>query len=282
MAAVWASINNEIVKLQDARLHISDLSIQRGYGVFDFLKTTNHIPLYLEDHLARFYYSAQKMRLSVNLLPNELKSTLYTLIKKNDLAASGIRITLTGGYSPDGYQLAPPNLIITQQPLTSIVSPKEIALITYPYQRDLYDVKTINYTMGIWLQPLIKEKGADDVLFYSNDAVSECPRANFFIVDKDNNLITPTHNILKGVTRKKILEVARPFYPVKEGNITLTDIRNAKEAFITSTTKQIVSVKKIDGIPVGNGTNPVSQHLYVLLQKAQAEFLSQYASQLKW
>ena len=164
----WVFLNNEFIEEEQAALHVSDLAIQRGYGIFDFFKVVDNIPLFLDDHLERFYYSVQKMRLTINQQPGELKDIIYTLIKKNNIPHAGIRITVTGGYSLDGYQLTNPNLIISQQPvqIASIQAQKGIKLITYEYQRDLPDVKTINYAMAIWLQPFIKERGADDVFYF--------------------------------------------------------------------------------------------------------------------
>lgn len=271
MSAPFIFINNEFVKEKDATLHISDLTIQRGYGIFDFLKTIEGAPVFMEDHLDRFYNSARNMRLAVPLTKNHLKEVIFELIRLNNMPTSGIRFTLTGGYSEDGYQLATPNLIITQQPLklTTPLNQKGYRLITYNHQREMPDVKTINYTMGIWLQHLIKEKRADDVLYCKNGLVTECPRANFFIVTQHHTLVTPANNILKGVIRKKVIELAKPHFKLEERDITLTEVQAAREAFITSTTKQILPVVQIDHFIIGNTTaNVVTRQLQELLAAA--------------
>ena len=58
-------LNDKFVENDKAFLHVSDLSIQRGYGVFDFFRTVNGIPLFLDDHLDRFYASAAAMYLPI-------------------------------------------------------------------------------------------------------------------------------------------------------------------------------------------------------------------------
>jgi D-alanine transaminase/branched-chain amino acid aminotransferase len=131
---------------------------------------------------------------------------------------------------------------------------KGMRLVTYPHMRQMPDVKTIDYLMAIWLQPFIREKNADDVLYHRDGLVSECPRSNFFIVTKDDELITPANNILKGVIRGKLLQLAGGSYTTIERPVALEDIRGAREAFITSTTKHIVPVLQIDGRPMGDGS----------------------------
>lgn len=245
----WAFINNDFIKEEDARVHFRDLSIQRGYGVFDFFKVVNSVPVFLEEHLNRFYFSAEEMRLTVGYSKDELIKILDLLIKKNSVATTGVRITLTGGYSADGYQLSNPNLIIALSPLplpSSQQFEKGIKLVTYQHQRQLPHVKSIDYLMAIWLQPFIRQNNADDVLYHKNGIVSECPRSNFFLVTKEQTLVTPSENILKGVMRSKIIEVARSKFRVEERDVSVDEIKTAKEAFITSTTKTVLPVNQID------------------------------------
>jgi len=277
----WIYLNNQFLPEEKACLHVSDLSIQRGYGIFDFFKIIDNKPAFLEDHLNRFYQSAKQMQLPVLKKREELVSIIYTLVEKNDLSHSGIRITLTGGYSSDNYTLAEPNLILSQHlfPFTTKeIFEKGIKLITYTHQRQLPQVKSIDYAMAIWLQSLIKEKGADDVLYHTNEVITECPRANFFIVTKDGKLITPVNNILKGITRMKVLELAAGNHKVEEQPITIDYIKNAREAFITSSTKRVLPVWQIDDCIIGEkGINPVSSHLYKQLLNLEKNHLLQIA-----
>jgi Branched-chain amino acid aminotransferase/4-amino-4-deoxychorismate lyase len=228
---------------------------KEGYGIFDFFRVRDNVLLYVEDHLDRFIQSASIMHLTSPYSKEKLLSILHELLKKNNLPNAGIRMILTGGYSPDAYEPVAPNLIIMQGPLAiqDALIPKSVSIITHEFVRDIPEAKTINYTMGIWLQKKIKELQADDVLYHQKGVVTEFPRCNFFIVTKDNVIITPEKNALKGVTRKKILSLASQGYQIKEAPVTLDDINNTKEAFLTSSTKRIQSVVKIDGQRVGNG-----------------------------
>jgi D-alanine transaminase/branched-chain amino acid aminotransferase len=264
-----AFINDGFVPEEKVLLHISDLAIQRGYGVFDFFKVVNSVPLFLQEHLDRFYFSAEQMRLNVTYSQDELKKIVFELIEKNNSVNTGVRITLTGGYSPDGYQVFKPNLVIA---LRSFTPPTEdqfqngIKLITYQHQRQLPHVKTIDYLMAIWLQPFIKENSADDVLYHQNGWVSECPRSNFFIVTHENKIITPSKNILKGVMRSKLIEVAKTSFEIEERALSVDEIRSAKEAFISSTTKMLIPVHQIDEHTFSRDHSITTQVFQSLLQ----------------
>ena len=250
-----AFINDRFMKLEDAHLHISDLSIQRGYAAFDFLRTQDFKPLFIDDYLDRFFRSIELLQLNTEFNKQQVKKIIHQLIEKNNLPVSGIRMMMTGGYSPGGYEPATPNLVITQQPLQ--VPPtddlKGIKVITYEYQRDLPEIKSINYLMGVWLQQKVKEKNAFDVLYYKNNLVTEFPRSNIFIVSKQGELITNEKNILEGITRKKVLELAADKFPVRIKDITLDEIKNAAEVFMTSTTKRILPVIQVDETLINQG-----------------------------
>ena len=253
---MYTYLQNKIVPAEKAFLHVRDLSIQRGYGVFDFFKIKDGHPFFLNDYLERFYNSAKIMHLTVPHSPEELESIIYQLIQKNNIEESGIKIILTGGYSEDGYQPAEPNLILTQHPLTLPAKEqieKGVKIIAHDYVRDLPAAKTINYSMGIWLINQVKIQQAYDVLYHQNKIVSEFPRCNFFIVKKDNTVVTPVDRVLRGITRKNILKLAAHRYKAEEGIITLDDIREAKEAFLTSTTKRIVPIVQINNTLINDG-----------------------------
>lgn len=263
MSERYISVNGEIMQANSLCIPASDLAIQRGYGIFDFLVTINGKPIFFEDHINRFYLSAEAMHLPVLLNKLSLIEAIEQLMQENSILNSGIRITLTGGDSPDGYSIGNPNLIISQSPFNF---PKQVfenglKLITHEHQRQLPTIKTIDYLKAIYLQPTIKAAGADDVLYFFNGKVTECPRANFFIVTKLNEVLTPKDNILHGVTRKHILNLKG--YTIKEANISLEMLASAREAFISSSTKNILPVTTINRNAIGDGKpGPITRNLY--------------------
>jgi Branched-chain amino acid aminotransferase/4-amino-4-deoxychorismate lyase len=244
----WTFFNDDFAESKKTALHYTDLAIQRAYGVFDFFKVIGGVEQSIDEHLNRFYNSASEMRLEIRFNRLELKDIIQKLILKNEFRYGGMKITLTGGYSEDGFEIAKPNLIIACVQLPDVLPDawkKGIELVTYQHQRQLPHIKTIDYIMPIWLRPVIQSKHADDVLYCSNNIVTECPRSNFYIVT-DNKLITPKENILKGITRKRILHAASRFLEVEEREVTLHDVYHASGALISSTSKIVLPVNRID------------------------------------
>ncbi|CAN5875918.1 branched-chain-amino-acid transaminase [soil metagenome] len=262
---LFAFVRQEVVPLEKAFLHVSDLAIQRGYGIFDFLKIQDGQPLFLESYLDRFHSSAELMQLSVPLGREELVGAVADLIHRNDLPLSGMKLILTGGYSENGYNLASPNLLLIQQPLslpTQAQTEQGIRVITQEYVREIPAAKTINYTMGIRLLQQIRERMAEDVLYHLGGEVSEFPRSNVFMVTEDGRVVTPKDNILRGITRKHVLELAGNRYQAEEGTVTLPDLLQAREVFLTSTTKRILPIVQVDDRVIGKGKpGPVAQAL---------------------
>ena len=250
-----AFINNQFIEEEKISLGITDLSIQRGYGVFDFFRAANNIPLFINDHLDRFFHSAAMLRLPVPHTKEEIKDIIAEMAEKNNTPNSSFRLVLTGGYSPDYYKLSSPNFIILQQPVH--LADKEdfdkgIKIILYEHMREFPQAKSINYLMGVYLQQELRQCQADDVLYYKDNNILEFPRSNVFAVTKDSTVITPADNVLHGITRMKVLQLAREKYKVEERAITVDELKNAAEVFLTNTTKRIIPVIEIDGKIVNN------------------------------
>jgi len=271
MRTRYISINHQLYAEGDAKISVSDLSIQRGFGIFDFLKTIHHEPIFLEDHFDRFYHSAKEMNIDVGVDRVELRKSIYALMEKNNLPNSGLKFILTGGFSEDGYTMTKPNLILTQVPfeIDKAAFEQGMKLVTYEHQRQLPTIKTIDYLQAIRLQSYIKENMAHDVLYHTNGSLRECPRANFFIV-KGHTILTPNTDILKGITRSKILGLNLEDYRFVAQEIKLTELATADEAFISSSTKNAFPVLAIDGKKIGDGlpgkvTRKINEELYRLI-----------------
>jgi branched-chain amino acid aminotransferase len=244
-------LDGQFLPVDELSIPPDDLGLQRGYGIFDFLRVMGKIPLYMEDHLDRFYRSAEKMHLNVPVDRSALRDIILRLAEANDLTVSGMRFLLTGGSAADGYTISAPRLMVMHQPLAAPPiewSGKGYVLCAHPFLRQMPDVKTIDYLMAIWLQPRLKSQGGDDILYHHDGLVTECPRANFFIVSHADTIVTPVRNMLHGVTRLQIINVARSIgLKVEERDLPLTEVMQAKEAFISSSTKRIIPVSRIDG-----------------------------------
>lgn len=273
----YYSINGELLPADEARLHVSDLGLLRGYGVFDYFRVLGFTPLFIEDYLARFERSARLLNLELPSGPTDLKRQIDALVRANEVPDARVQLLLTGGYAPDGFTPTEPNLLILERflkPLDPTLYQDGAKLIVYEYRRDIPAAKTTNYTVAIHLLPRQQQAGAVDVLYYRDGVVTETARSNVFIV-KDGTLLTPQQNILEGVTRKQILKLARKHYEVTEAELSLQDVLDAEEVFITSTLKGVLPIISVEGNIISSG-NPgeVARHLGELFEAHVEDYLS--------
>jgi D-alanine transaminase/branched-chain amino acid aminotransferase len=259
MQGLLCYVNGKIEKDSHASLPISDLGIQRGYGIFDFFRVRGKRGLFLDEHLDRLFHSAEIMRLDSIIKRDNLKDIIDELINRNSLDHSGMKILITAGDGSDGYTIHEPRLSIVQNillPPPDDLPIQGIRLACREYQRQLAEVKTTDYLMAIWLQPWMKEKKADDILYHQNGSVSECPRSNIFIITKDLKLVTPNSGMLAGITRKNIIKAAVKLnLPVEERTVNLNEVVEAAGAFICSTTKRMMPVCMVNDISISLATS---------------------------
>lgn len=244
--------DGKIIPTETASIHPTDLGLIRGYGIFDFFRTVNYQPLFLEHYLDRFIASAEKTYLPLAYSREELRQIIADVIEKNDLQQGGIRMVLSGGVSENHFSPATGKLFLFAE---SLMFPSEekyqngIKLLTLEHVRAIADIKTTNYTLPVWHSVNWKKLGAEDVLYHWNGLVSESSRSNFFMV-KDGVIHTPDQHILHGITRKHLIQVAGE---VVIRPISLEEVWEADEAFISSTTKVLLPVTQLDDRKIGNG-----------------------------
>jgi len=247
-------LNNRFLNFGEAVLHISDLGLQRGYSIFDyFLEMEGRIPFF-DDYLDRFYASADLLHMKVPLCRKDLKEKIGELLQQNKLGTSGIKLLLTGGYSEDLYSPSTPNFMILNLPVFHQPGDfgEGVKLILLDFQRHIPEVKTTFYLPSIVLFPELRETGAVEVLYHHNGLISETTRANIFLI-KNNSLITPFPGVLRGITRKHVLSVAKDLLAVEEREVRLEELRDSQEVFITGTSKHVAPVIEIEGKMIGNG-----------------------------
>lgn len=243
---------DQIAFSKNATIHPADIGLTRGYAIFDFFRTENYKPLFVSDYLNRFISSAEKTHLPLQYNKQELHTIINELIEKNDLKQGGFRMVLSGGLSDNHFSPAEGKLFIFCESLQLPAEEKYlngVKLIGEEYVRPLPSIKTTNYCQAVYSSLSWKEKQAEDVIYHYKGLISESSRSNIFLV-KDGILASPQSNILKGVTRKRILELV-PDTEIRD--ITWEETLQADEVFMSSTTKRLLPVTQIDDKKIGSG-----------------------------
>ena len=254
----YCYLDGKIKPLDEAKISVSDIGLLRGYGVYDGLAVMGGKVFRLADHWRRFTRGAEALNLKIPITEVALEKKIINLTEKSGLKdRANIRLILTGGETLEGieYDFNKPTFFITAGQWKSLPNEyyeKGIKLMTYDYQREMPEIKTINYITAVRLQTLKKKEEATEILYVHKGMVLEGATSNIILV-KDNTLITPVANVLEGVTRKVVEELISGDYKVEKRDIKEAELKSADEAFITSSFRDIVPVTKIDNFTVGNG-----------------------------
>jgi branched-chain amino acid aminotransferase len=248
-------VNGSYVKKENAYIHVNDIGLLRGYAVFDYLKTYHSKPFRLKDHLERLQNSAKYIGLKISKSNSGIAEICNTLLEKNGFAESNIRIVVTGGVGKDSKTKGESSLIITCEPrivMDASFYTDGIRIKTVTGKREISFSKTCNYISAINNLEIYRNEGFSEVLYVLGGKIFECTSSNIFII-KGNDLITPSEEILYGITRKVIFETAGRLFKIIERGVMLDEALKADEVFISSTEREIMPVIGIDDKIIGNG-----------------------------
>ncbi|MEM9954306.1 MAG: aminotransferase class IV [Chloroflexota bacterium] len=256
-------VNGAYYPEEDAKISVRDLSVLRGFGAFDYLRTYAQLPFRLEKNLARLRRSCEILELNFPWSDDELSEIVLETLKRNialgDSEEYSIRLVVTGGISksnitPDNE----PSLIVLVQPFTPL--PAEIyetgaKIITVDLSRLYPDAKSTLYTPAILGQRRAREQGAIEAI-YKDDAgnILEATTSNIFAFF-GNTLVTPPtgEQILPGITRMTTLELAQEHFDVQIRELPYEEFLQADEAFLTSSNKEVLPIVQIDEAMIGDG-----------------------------
>ena len=249
-------VNGSFVKKENAVIHVNDIGILRGYAVFDYFKTYFGEPFHIEDNLTRLLKSGELIGLKIPYSINEMKGICQDLLKKNNFPESNIRVVVTGGVGADSKTKGEPGFIMTCEPRyewDDSFYTEGIKIKTVSGKREIPLSKTTNYINAVDYISRFKKDGYIEYLYVSNNTIFECTSSNIFII-KGREIFTPEEGVLQGVTRKIIFKVAQSIMPLNVRDISIDEVFEADEIFISSTEREIMPVVIVDNKPVGNGT----------------------------
>ncbi len=251
-------IDGEFVDDDKSFISAKDLTVLRGFGIFDFLITYNKRPFKLKEHIERLENSAKHIGMKLNHTNDEICEIVEETIKKNPQHdESNVRIVYTGGVSSDG---------ITPEgngKLMVMVTPRHVLpdwwytdgtkIITNKMERFIPGAKSTNYLNAVFALNMAHDQDAIESIYIDrNNRLLEGTTTNFFFF-KDDKLITSNADILPGITRSVILDLVKGEFEVEERDIDFDELGSMEEVFITASNKEVVPVTKIDDLTIGDG-----------------------------
>ncbi len=256
------NINGEIKDEKTATISVLDRGFLYGDSVYEVTRTFNKSPLRLDKHIDRLFSSAEKIFFIPKVSKEEIKKEVLKTINHCEFENAFIRLVLTRGVNRD-LGLDPDlaiyeNLIIYMKELRPNPNwwyEDGVKLKTYLKESSSRGAlpKTGNYVINMLAyKDAVSHSFYDALMVNSDGTVTECTTSNIWIV-KNGTLLTPSLDVgvLPGITRSTIIEMK--CFPVHECQLRIEDIYSADECFITSTTREIVPVTKLDLNLIGDG-----------------------------
>ena len=250
-------VDGEFVPADEAKIPIDDLAVLRGIGVFDFMRTYYGKPIFLRQHIARLQQSARQIGLDLIWTEEELIDIVQHALRRNGHREASIRIVVTGGSSPDFITpQGNPRLLVLVTAVTPVPKwwhTRGIKVITLESERTLPGAKSIDYIPATMALKAARDRDALEAVYVNrNGMVLEGTTSNLFMFNS-NTLITPGQNILSGITRQTVLDLARKIFTVDIQDIPKTKLLGADEVFITGSNRMVVPVVQVDDIVIGDG-----------------------------
>jgi D-alanine transaminase len=268
-----AYVSGQYLPHRQAAVHIEDRGYQFADGVYEVIAVVAGHLVDQELHLKRLHRSLGELRIAMPMTDTALKIVLREVIRRNGVDTGIAYIQVTRGAAPREHafpKVAKPMLVVTSR-RSRAPDPKlgndGIAVITIPdirWQR--CDIKSVALVANVLGKQQAREAAAYEAWQVdAEDRVTEGTSTNAWIVTADGAVVTraPDHAILNGVTRLAVLDIiAREGYRLVERPFTVAEARGAEEAFLTSTTADLLPVVRLDGEPIGDGKpGPLSRKL---------------------
>ena len=282
-----AYVNGRFVPHAEAFVHIEDRGYQLADAVYEVWALFGGKLADPEGHFARLERSLSELRIDMPMSRRALTMVLREAVRRNRVREGLVYLQVSRGVAPRDHAFPTipvrPAVVITvsrvDREATEARAARGVGVVTTPENRwGRCDIKTVGLLPNALAKQKAREVGAVEAWFVDDlGLVTEGASSNAWILDQDGILRTrdTNANILRGVTRLSLMDVAREIgLKVEERPFTPDEARAAKEAFITGAGSLVLPVVSVDGKPVGDGSpGPVAsklRRLYIERAKATA------------
>lgn len=291
----WVWHNGQNIPFEQATIHSTTFGLHYGTGVFEGIRaydTANGPAIFrLQEHLDRLYASAQVYDLNIAYTSEQLTQAICDNITANGFTNCYIRPTAFFDAGGLGIRVRTPvsvNILTWEWPSDFAAKQRDGMRLTLSPWRKFHQtmMPTTAKATGQYLNSILAvreaaQRGYDEALLLNAEGnVAEGAVENVFII-KDGKLKTNDErsSILLGITRLSAMQIAQHLgIEVEVGTLSLDEVLNADEMFLTGTAIEITPVREIDGKPIGNGargpiTEKIQQAYFDIVRGRKPEFL---------
>jgi len=270
------NVNGTVTTPEKAFIPALDRGFLFGDSVYETIRTYAGRPFRLDEHLDRLRRSADRLGIDYQAAPVRIEDEIRRTISEAGNEESAVRVVLSRGPGAIGYSsddCGPPTVVVYARPCPTIPDSwrrEGIDVAIVPVTRNAVtaldpSIKSSNLLNNFLAWVAAKRMGAyEPILLNVEDRLTEGATSNVFLA-RAARLLTPplSDGLLEGITRNLVLDLAlRDGLAVTEESLAADDLRRADEAFITSTLKGILPVRRCDGWPIRDGRpGPLTRRL---------------------
>ncbi|MEJ8573198.1 D-amino-acid transaminase [Microbaculum marinum] len=261
-----AYVNGRYVPHGEASVHVEDRGYQFSDGVYEVCEVFGGHLVDERRHMERLQRSLRELRIREPMSRKALSHVLHETVRRNRVRNGLVYLQVTRGVAKRDHPFpgdeVEPAIVVTARSVdprkAGRSGEKGIEVITVPENRwPRVDIKSVSLLPNVLARQQAEDAGANEAWFVDPDGyVTEGSSTNAWIVDRDGQLITrpADFGILRGITRTVVVELAeKEGLKLVERPFTVDEAREAREAFVTSATKLIMPVVRIDDAVIGNG-----------------------------
>jgi len=279
--AATVNVNGQVFDQEHAVVSVFDHGFLYGEGVYETLRTYNGQPFLFDRHMRRLRKSAEMLTLGVPITNAEIDARFRETARAAGLGDSPaheayIRILVTRGVGELSYDPAAcptPSVVVIVKP--HVAPPAEVfergvkvALVeivrNHPGSVSPLIKSNNLLNNALAMQQAARRGGFEGVMRNYRGELAECTQSNLFIVKSGAALTPPIDaGLLPGITREFLFEIgAEAAIPVREAVLKDTDLLGADEAFLTSSTREVVPIVQVDDRRIGAGVpGPITRRL---------------------
>jgi len=278
VAAATAYVNGAFVPVTEARVSVLDRGFLFADGVYEVIPAYGGKPFALKGHLARLARSLRELQIANPHSDDEWTDLAMQLMQHNGGGDCMVYFQVTRGAPEKRGHAFPVNVKPTVVGLCNALPvPGEAALrdgvgaVTRPDIRwGRCDIKSVALLPNILASQAANEQACNEAILHREGRVTEGASSNVWAV-LGTSVVTPSKGpeILPGITRDVLLEALRAArVPVQERRLTLNELRSADEIWLTSSTREVLPVTRLDSEPVGaRKPGPMWKKAYAAFQE---------------
>lgn len=255
------------------KVEFKDGDIKSGKSVYEVLRVTKGVPMFLERHLARLSNSIALVQKEMLLTDEEIRDNIYKLIEKEEVSEGNIKLVFNYGKKQSDYYF----YFLKHSYPTAQMYSEGVDTILYHGERENPNAKVINADFRKNVEEAIVEKSAYEAILVDRDGyITEGSKSNIFLVYNGKVITSPADAVLPGVTRNNIISlITAAGIPFSEERFHYKNLCKLDGLFISGTSPKVLPIRAVDDNNFDSANNNIIKVLMSLFDEKVESYIAQ-------